>query len=169
MKKIFLLCLFYCQMHFSFCQTKYFQQQVNYTIDVTLNDVQNFLDGFEIINYTNNSPDTLKFIWFHLWPNAYKNDRTAFSEQMLELGLTDFYFSDEKKRGYINHLDFKVNGITTNLEDHPQYIDVAKLILPTPLLPGETIKISTPFHEKIPFNCMPVFDTTTLCTGNFER
>jgi hypothetical protein len=139
-------------MHFSFCQTKYFQQQVNYTIDVTLNDVQNELDGFEIINYTNNSPDTLKFIWFHLWPNAYKNDRTAFSEQMLQLGSTDFYFSDEKKRGYINHLDFKVNGITTNLEDHRQYIDVAKLILPTPLLPGETIKISTPFHEKIPFN-----------------
>ncbi|MEO8822351.1 MAG: M1 family metallopeptidase, partial [Ginsengibacter sp.] len=27
-----------------------------------------------------------------------------------------------------------------------------KLILPSPLLPGQTIKISTPFHEKIPFN-----------------
>lgn len=151
MKKILLLCLFYWNTP-SFCQTNYFQQQVNYTIDVTLNDVDNTLDGFEIINYTNNSPDTLKFIWFHLWANAYKNDRTAFSEQMLQLGRTDFYFSDEKMRGYINRLDFKVNGITANLEDHPQYIDVAKLILPAPLMPGETIKISTPFHEKIPFN-----------------
>ena len=152
MKKIFLLCLFYCQTYFSFCQTNYFQQQVNYTIDVTLNDLENTLDGFEIIHYTNNSPDTLRFIWFHLWPNAYKNDRTAFSEQMLQLGINDFYFSDEKKRGYINRLDFQVNGITANLEDHPQYIDVAKLILPTPLSPGETIKIYTPFHEKLPFN-----------------
>jgi hypothetical protein len=152
LKKLFLICFFYCLSNTSFCQTNYFQQQVNYTIDVTLNDVENTLDGSEIIHYTNNSPDTLHFIWFHLWPNAYKNDRTAFSEQMLQLGKTDFYFSDEKMRGYINRLDFKVDGITANLEDHPQYIDVAKLILPAPLPPGGTIKISTPFHEKIPFN-----------------
>jgi len=130
----------------------YFQQRMNYKIDVTLNDTDNTLDGFEIINYTNNSPDTLGFIWFHLWPNAYKNDRTAFSEQMLQLGKTDFYFSDNDKRGYINRLDFKVNGITAALADHPLYIDVAKLILPTPLLPGQTIQITTPFHEKIPYN-----------------
>ena len=38
-----------------------------------------------------------------------------------------FISADEKKRGYINRLDFKVDGITPKLEDHPQYIDVAKL------------------------------------------
>jgi len=152
LKKLFLICLLYCQLPVVKCQVNYFQQQVNYKIDVTLNDVDNTLDGFEIMDYTNNSPDTLQYIWFHLWPNAYKNDRTAFSEQLLQLGRTDFYFSDESKRGYINRLDFKVNGITANLEDHPQYIDVAKLILPTPILPGQTIKITTPFHEKIPIN-----------------
>ncbi len=152
MKKLFLLALFYCQFPAVQCQQKYFQQEVNYKIDVTLNDTDNTLDGFEIISYTNNSPDTLQYIWFHLWPNAYKNDRTAFSEQLLQLGRTDFYFSDEKKRGYINRLDFKVDGTTANLEDHPQYIDVAKLMLPGPLAPGKTIKITTPFHEKIPFN-----------------
>jgi Peptidase family M1 domain len=130
----------------------YFQQKVDYKIDVTLNDVDNTLDGFEIINYTNNSPDTLYFIWFHLWPNAYKNDRTAFGEQLLQLGRTDFYFSDNGQRGYINRLDFKVDGVTTQLEDHPLYIDVAKLPLPKPLPPENTIKITTPFHEKIPFN-----------------
>ena len=75
----------------------YFQQKADYKIDVTLNDIENTLDGFEIINYTNNSPDTLYFIWFHLWPNAYKNDRTAFSEQLLQLDRTDFYFSDNRK------------------------------------------------------------------------
>ncbi len=152
MKKLFLICLLYCQLPAAKCQVNYFQQEVNYKIDVTLNDVDNTLDGFEIINYTNNSPDTLHYIWFHLWPNAYKNDRTAFSEQLLQLGRTDFYFSDEAKRGYINRLDFKVDGITAELEDHPQYIDVAKLILPAVLLPGQSIKITTPFHEKIPFN-----------------
>jgi hypothetical protein len=152
LKKLLLIFSFFCQLPVSFGQSRYFQQQVNYTIDVTLNDVENTLDGYEIINYTNNSPDTLTYIWFHLWPNAYKNDRTAFSEQLLKSGRTDFYFSDENKRGYINRLDFRVNGITANLEDDSIYIDVAKLILPAPLLPGKTIKISTPFHEKIPFN-----------------
>ena len=130
----------------------YFQQKVDYKIDVTLNDADNTLDGFEIINYTNNSPDTLHFIWFHLWPNAYKNDRTAFSEQLLQLGRTDFYFSDNTKRGYINRLDFKVDGVTAQLVDHPLYIDISKLILSTPLVPGNTVKITTSFHEKIPFN-----------------
>ncbi|HJY21565.1 MAG TPA: M1 family metallopeptidase, partial [Hanamia sp.] len=153
MKKLFLFLLISYQST-SFCQTnkKYFQQKVDYRIDVTLNDVDNTLDGFEIIDYTNHSPDTLSYIWFHLWPNAYKNDRTAFSEQLLQIGRTDFYFSDEAQRGYINRLDFKVNNIIAKLEDHPQYIDVVKLILPSLLLPGQTIKITTPFHEKIPFN-----------------
>ncbi|MBY0384624.1 M1 family peptidase, partial [bacterium] len=50
--------------------------QVNYKIDVTLNDVNNTLDGFVKMDYHNNSPDTLHFIWIHLWPNAFKNDKT---------------------------------------------------------------------------------------------
>lgn len=152
MKKLLLICILNFQFPAAKCQSNYFQQKVDYKISVTLNDIENTVDGFEAIDYTNNSPDTLHFIWFHLWPNAYKNDRTAFSEQLLQLGRTDFYFSDEDKRGYINRLNFKVNDTTAVLEDHPVYIDVAKLILPMPLLPGRTIKITTPFHEKIPFN-----------------
>ena len=83
-------------MQTGFCQvTKpYWQQQVNYKIDVTLNDVDHALDGYVKMEYINNSPDSLHFIWIHLWPNAYKNDRTAFSDQLLENGRTDFYFSD---------------------------------------------------------------------------
>jgi len=152
LKKIFLSAIFHLLFFASFAQKAYFQQQADYRIDVTLHTADNTLDAFEIINYTNNSPDTLNYIWFHLWPNAYKNDRTAFSEQLLQLGRTDFYFTNEARRGYINRLDFKVNGKTANLQDDSLYIDVAKLLLPQPLLPGQTIKISTPFHEKIPFN-----------------
>ncbi|MEO8763494.1 MAG: M1 family metallopeptidase [Ginsengibacter sp.] len=160
MKKIILGILMYCPFSDARSQANshsdatraYFQQKVNYKIDVTLNDIDNTLDGFEIIDYTNNSADTLNYIWFHFWPDAYKNDQTAFSEQLLRNGRTDFYFSNNENRGYINRLDFKVNGITSNLVDHPQYIDVSKLILPAPLAPGQTIKISTPFHEKLPFN-----------------
>ena len=151
MIKSILLLLTVCCLSFS-VHAQYWQQQANYIIDVTLNDTAHTLDGFEKITYTNNSPDTLGFIWFHLWPNAYKNDKTAFSEQLLSHNRTDFYFSNKDQRGYINRLDFKVDGITAKTEDHPYYIDIVKLVLPVPLLPGSHITISTPFHIQLPDN-----------------
>lgn len=115
-----------------------------------MDPVNKTLQGFESIHYTNNSPDTLQFIWFHLWPNAYKNDKTAFSEQLLKLGRTDFYFSDEAERGYINRLDFTVDGKEATVTDHPAHQDIVKLWLPSPLAPGGSIEIKTPFHVKLP-------------------
>ncbi len=153
MKKIFLLVFLYCQLPAANCQPDHrWQQQANYTIDVSLNDIEHTLDGFVKIQYSNHSPDTLSFIWFHLWPNAYKNDQTAFSEQLLQNGRTDFYFSDKEQKGYINRLDFRVDGAEAKMEDHPLYIDVCKVLLPHPLAPGGQIEITTPFHEKLPFN-----------------
>jgi hypothetical protein len=128
------------------------QQQTDYTIDVTLDPAAKTLDGFEKLAYRNNSPDTLRFIWFHLWPNAYKNDRTAFSDQFLENGDTRFYFSGKEQRGYINRLDFRVNGVAAKTEDHPNHIDIVKLLLPRPLPPGGEASITTPFHVRLPYN-----------------
>lgn len=149
-KILFLLLIAHSSWLIAFPQ--HWQQQVNYSINVSLNDKAHTLDGFEKIEYTNNSPDTLRFIWFHLWPNAYKNDKTAYSDQALENGSTKFYFSNKEDRGYINRLDFRVNNQTASLEDHPQHIDIVKLILPAALPPGEKIIITTPFHVKLPFN-----------------
>ncbi len=133
-------------------QNNYWQQQVNYNINVTLNDKDHTLDAFEKIVYTNNSPDTLKYIWFHVWMNAYKNDKTAFSEQLLVNGRTDFYFSDEKDRGYTSKLDFKVDDVNAKFELHPQHIDIVKLLLPKALAPNQSITIETPFHTQLPYN-----------------
>ncbi|HSC36819.1 MAG TPA: hypothetical protein VLD19_03070, partial [Chitinophagaceae bacterium] len=151
MKKLFVLLIVCCCREAVFSQT-YWQQQVNYRIDVTLADATHTLDGFEKIDYTNHSPDTLRFIWFHCWPNAYRNDKTAFSEQLLINDRTDFYFSSREQRGYINRLDFKVNGTTAATEDHPQYIDIIRVLLPSPLPPGGSITITTPFHVQLPQN-----------------
>jgi hypothetical protein len=127
------------------------QQKLNYDISVTLNDADHSLDGFLTLDYTNQSPDTLQFIWFHLWPNAYKTDRTAFSDQLLENGKTDFYFSNADKRGYINRLDFRVGNQRAETRDHPNHIDIVQVILPKALTPGATIRITTPFHVKLPY------------------
>jgi len=152
LKKFLLYLSTYSLLTIVSSQRPYWQQEVNYRIDVTLNDKEHSLNGFAKIDYSNNSPDTLKFIWFHCWPNAYKNDKTAFTDQQLENGSTRFYFSSKEEKGYINQLDFKVNGSTATLEDHPQYIDVVKVNLPLPLPPGQKITLSTPFHVQLPFN-----------------
>lgn len=152
LKKIFALIATFCIFPIAFCQSTYWQQEVNYTITVSLNDKEHSLTGFEKIEYINNSPDTLTFIWFHLWPNAYKNDKTAFTDQQLANGGSKFYFSNKDQKGYINRLDFKVNNITAGLQDHPEHIEIAKLVLPSPLPPGQKITITTPFHVRLPFN-----------------
>jgi hypothetical protein len=106
LRKVILL---FCALQVIWLQgkTQYWQQEVNYSIDVSLNDTEHTLDAFESIEYINHSPDTLHYIWFHLWPNAYKNDKTAYTDQSLENGNTKFYFSSKEEKGYINKLDFK--------------------------------------------------------------
>ena len=62
----------------------------------------------EYIDYTNNSPNDLEFLWFHIWPNAYKDNTTALAKQKLEDGSTSLHYVSEEEKGYINGLDFKV-------------------------------------------------------------
>jgi hypothetical protein len=149
------LCLFRLSARSQTAQTDprpHWQQQVGYHIDVRLDDANHALDGSIRLQYTNHSPDTLFYLWINCSPNAFKNDRTAFSEQRLENGHTDFYFSTPQQRGYINRLDFRVDGEEAKMEDHPQYIDIIKLILPKPLPPEGSITLATPFHVQLPFN-----------------
>ena len=134
MKKLGLVLFSIVLVATSYSQKKYWQQEVNFSINVSLNDKDHTLDAFETIEYINNSPDTLHFIWFHLWPNAYKTDRTAFSDQMLENGDTKFYFSSPQQKGYINQLDFRVNDVRADTEDHPDHLDIIKVMLPLALL-----------------------------------
>ncbi len=128
----------------------YFQQEVNYTINVKLNDVKNELSANENIEYINNSPNTLSFIYMHLWANAYKDETTSLAKQMLEDGDRKLHYSKEDERGYIDSLDFKVNDKNVKWELLKDSIDICKIYLNEPLQSGEKIIISTPFHVKIP-------------------
>ena len=58
----------------------YFQQQVDYTISVRLDDARHELHAQERFVYRNNSPAALDTIWMHLWPNAYKQRGTALDD-----------------------------------------------------------------------------------------
>lgn len=56
---------------------KYWQQQVNYTIDIKLDDKKQQLTGVETLQYQNNSPDTLRYIWLQLDQNKLKRGSDA--------------------------------------------------------------------------------------------
>jgi hypothetical protein len=131
-------------------QKPYFQQEVNYNIDVTLDDRAHTLSGRIEIEYINHSPDALSEIRMHLWGNAYKNRRTAFCRQKLRSGSSRFYFSDDKDLGYFKNLDFSVDGQKTAWQYDPKHPDIARLTLAQPLPPGGRIRIATPFELKIP-------------------
>lgn len=130
--------------------SKYFNQKVAYDIEVSLDTGQKKLRGFINIKYFNNSPDTLHFIWIHLWPNAYKNTNTEFANQHRKFKRSRFLFSLEEERGWIDSLAFKVNGIDAKFNFHPHWMDVGKIDLNLPLKPKDSITISTPFVVKLP-------------------
>ncbi|MDD5570402.1 MAG: M1 family metallopeptidase [Bacteroidales bacterium] len=143
---LFFLMLCFCKLF----PQKYFQQEVNYTISVKLNDVSHELSGFEKIQYINNSPNTLEYIYFHLWPNAYNGKTTALYKQLLKGGNFKLYEAKQEQLGYIDSIDFKVNGEKIKWKYDSLNVDICKLVLDKPLKSGDTIVISTPFHVKIP-------------------
>jgi hypothetical protein len=59
----------------------YYQQQADYKIDVELDDKNSKLTGAETITYSNNSPDTLEYLWVQLDQNqARANGQTSLAE-----------------------------------------------------------------------------------------
>jgi hypothetical protein len=146
---IFFLSLLFCRPLAAQKQATW-QQQNDYKINVTLFPKEQLLRGFISINYTNNSPDTLREIWIHIWPNAYKNTQTAYAQQQLANNKVDFQFSDPKDKGWIDSFAFTANGTPLNWLYDAQNIDILQVQLNTPLLPNQNITISTPFVEKLP-------------------
>jgi hypothetical protein len=132
------------------CGQSYFQQQVDYTINVRLDDGAHVLHADETFTYTNNSSATLDTIRIHLWPNAYRDRSTALCDQLDSHGDLDLHFAPEKERGWIDSLDFKADGDPVAWGYHAVHPDIGWIKLNTPLSPGQRVKISTPFRVKIP-------------------
>ncbi len=148
MKRLPFLCLFLLPL---FSQGQYWQQEANYSIDVKLNDATHTLSGHLNLEYINHSPDTLRFIWFHLWPNAYSNEQTAYGKQIFRNRKEGKRrWKDMKDKGSIDSLLFKADDVPALTETDPANPDITKLLLPAPLPPGASVKITTPFFVRIP-------------------
>ncbi|MCA1757859.1 MAG: M1 family metallopeptidase [Bacteroidales bacterium] len=102
------------------------------------------------MEYINNSPDTLHFLFFHLWPNAYANNNTHLAKQIFRINGKSELFNDPELNGYIDSLHFKINGRPARWNLLPGQIDICRVNLNEPLVAGDTIYITTPFRVKIP-------------------
>ena len=60
----------------------YYQQQADYKIDIELDDKNSKLSGSETVTYSNNSPDSLEYLWVQLDQNqAAKNSQSPISRK----------------------------------------------------------------------------------------
>lgn len=135
----------------SFTQN-YFQQKLSYDIVATLDTTKKAVKGNIKIYYTNQSNDTLKYIYFLLHPNASKSRKTALSKQLIQNNKWSLFFAKPHQKGFIDSLNFVINRLSAKykiLKDSP---DVAIVYLNEPLLPNKTIEIFTPFYLQIPQN-----------------
>ena len=145
--KIILFLLFF---PFVLQSQNYWQQEVNYTISVTLDDENHILYGNEEFEYINHSPDTLKELYIHLWPNAYKDRNSALAKQMYKNGNDELYYGKPENRGWIDSLNFKIDESSVSYSLYEDQPDIALIQLKDPLIPGDRIHVSTPFRVKIP-------------------
>lgn len=126
----------------------YWQQDVYYRIQAELNDQTNIITGTEELTYRNNSPDTLHYVFFHLYQNSF-TPGSYLDDLSLANGKKNKYGSYESKGLGIEILSLEstsINGRTfeASLEKNIDY-SIMKVMLPEPLLPGNEIVFKMDF------------------------
>lgn len=126
----------------------YWQNRVDYKIDVTLDTGMHRVSGTVIINYKNNSPDNLPYLWLQLDQNIYRKDSRAEATSLLSGGrwaTKEFTAGDE-----IRSVQMISKGKATNLK----YIITdtrMQVWLPTALTPKTgTVQLSIQYAFSIP-------------------
>ncbi|MFB9270673.1 MULTISPECIES: M1 family metallopeptidase [Flavobacteriaceae] len=144
--------------------TAYWQQHVNYTMDVDV-DVANYkYNGTQNLVYTNNSPDVLEKVFYHLYFNAFQPGSEMDARvgsiidpdkrMVVNKGTKEnpFYESRIAKLkpdqvGYLNVMTLQQNGIDVNYKAEGTVLIVA---LNNPIQPGETVTFDMTFEGQIP-------------------
>ena len=146
-RTIFILLAF--QLSFS---QNYWQQHVEYEMDIVV-DVSDFTyDGNQSIIYTNNSNDTIKKVYYHLFFNAFKpNSQMDIRSRTIRdpdrrVG-SRIVALEEKDYG-----DISVSALKQDGKDVYYEVNETVLLarLNKPLLPGKKTKLSMVFTAQVP-------------------
>ncbi len=149
-----------------YAQPNYWQQRVKYVMDVDLNVTTNIVKGKQTITYTNNSPDTIKKIFIHLFWNAFQPnsmmDVNSRASESVIVGrdrsgnpANDFDRRFHKRiidltpeeQGYCNVVKFIYNGRQQKTKLHETILEV---ILDRPILPRQLLFLLTEFESQVP-------------------
>jgi len=147
-------------------QPDLWQQRVQYNMHVSLDVNTNILKGSQHIIYFNNSPDTLKRLFMHLYWNAFQPN-SMMDVRSRELGKT--ILGNDKKgnpildwdsrvqdriaklspheTGYQKVSSLKINGQPQQLIEHETILEI---ILSNSILPKSKVNIETVFEAQVP-------------------
>jgi hypothetical protein len=88
----------------------YWQNRVDYKIKASFNVEERMISGTELINYMNNSPDTLKQLYFDLIQDLFKKG----SARDWDLGAVDIHDGVKIKRLRIDNEDYEIATLYRN-------------------------------------------------------
>lgn len=132
--------------------TNYWQQHVDYKMEVDMN-VENFqYTGTQELEYTNNSPDTLDRVFYHLYFNAFQPGSemdvrsTSIQDPDRRVGDRISKLTEDQK-GYLRVSSLNQNGNELSYEEVGTVLEVE---LDEPILPGEKATFNMEFKGQVP-------------------
>lgn len=134
--------------------SQYWQQKVDYQIDVTIDDTKQTLHGKETITYTNNSRDTLKYVWLQLDGNIFRpNSDAKLARTTNDIDRLSFRAFNNVLAGEVFDGGFNI----TRVQDARSKADLKHTIvktmmrvdLPTALAPGESYEFDVDWNYNI--------------------
>jgi hypothetical protein len=150
-------------------QAPNWQQRIKYTMRVDVDEVANRITGTQQITYTNNSPDTLRRIFMHLYWNAFRPgtamDEHSRGTEKLVVGRTakgeDVVDYDRRfqmriadmtpaEQGWCHVTDVRVGGKPLAFTEYESILEIK---LDKPLLPKQTLAFATSFNAQVPKMC----------------
>jgi len=132
--------------------TSYWQQHVDYKMEVDVSVKDYTYTGTQELEYTNNSPDTLNQVFYHLFFNAFQpgSDMDVRSRTIKDpdgrVGDRISKLSD-KEIGFLKVETLKQNNKEL---DYKVVGTVLQVNLAQPLLPGEKTKFNMKFNGQVP-------------------
>jgi hypothetical protein len=122
--------------------TGYWQQDVHYTIKANIDETTDIIDGDEQLTYYNNSPDTLYFVYFHMYQNAFQPG-AYLDDLQKNNGVKPAYGKYEGgQQGIV------VQNISVNGRELKTYLDntILKVWLDKPLYPNSEVTFNLKFR-----------------------
>ena len=130
----------------------YWQQQIDYSMDIDV-DVNNYqYKGTQKAVYTNNSPDELTKVFYHLYFNAFQPG-SQMDVRSLNIKDPDRRVGDRISKlqpneiGYIKVNSLQQNGVSVAFETVGTILEVT---LDTPIKSGESVTFDMLFEAQVP-------------------